>query len=219
MNDTVSNRIVNSVFQVLVDGSKQNYIGEKISQLEHSLQAAAQAREANADDETVLAALLHDIGQFATSADQKQMICDASELTELDPTATKTPGYNATISVGVTGHERIGAEYLRKLGFSEKVAQLVESHVPVKRYLTGKDNTYYDGLSGASKLSLKYQGGPFTPNQVKAFEQDPLFHLKIQVRKWDDAAKVVGLQVPDLESYRAMAVKHLMDQAVSVRSA
>jgi predicted HD phosphohydrolase len=40
-------QIVDSVFQVLVDGSKQDYIGEKISQLEHSLQAAASAQNAS----------------------------------------------------------------------------------------------------------------------------------------------------------------------------
>lgn len=110
-----------------------------------------------ADDETVLGALLHDIGQFATSAEQKQMICDASALAELDPSAVEKSGDKQSISVGVTGHERIGGQYLRKLGFSDKVAQLVEAHVAVKRYLTGKDSTYYDGLSAASKLSLKYQ--------------------------------------------------------------
>jgi putative nucleotidyltransferase with HDIG domain len=101
-----------------------------------------------------LAALLHDIGQFTTSPDQKQMICDASALNDLDPGAVDGA---KQISVGVTGHERIGAVYLRQLGFSEKVAALVESHVPVKRYLTAKYPDYYDGLSGASKLSLKYQ--------------------------------------------------------------
>ena len=47
---------------------------------------------------------------------------------------------------------------------------------------------------------------------MKEFEEDPLFELKVQVRKWDDAAKVVGLEVPDLESYRQMAVNHLMNQ-------
>jgi predicted HD phosphohydrolase len=39
-------KIVDTVFQVLIDGSKQGYIGENISQLAHSLQAAAQAQEA-----------------------------------------------------------------------------------------------------------------------------------------------------------------------------
>ena len=56
------------------------------------------------------------------------------------------------------------------------------------------------------------KGGPFTPEQVKEFEQDPLFELKVQIRKWDDAAKVVGLEVPGLESYRQIAVSHLMKQ-------
>lgn len=171
-------RIVDTMFQVLIDGSKQDYIGERISQLDHSLQAAAQALESSknniqlcrwkregdiktssieADEETILAALLHDIGQFATSSDQMQMLCDASALAELDPGAVEKYNTSSSVSVGVTGHERIGAEYLRKLGFSEKIAQLVEAHVPVKRYLTGKDKAYYEGLSAASKLSLKYQ--------------------------------------------------------------
>ncbi|CAM0141057.1 hypothetical protein VKS41_002321 [Umbelopsis sp. WA50703] len=203
-------KIVDTVFQVLIDGSKQGYIGESISQLEHSLQAAAGGREANADDETVLAALLHDIGQFATGAEQKQMLFDAAELSNPDGTSNGKTGEK--LSVGVTGHERIGAEYLRRLGFSDKVAQLVESHVSVKRYLTGKDPKYYAGLSNASKLSLKYQGGPYNEEQIKEFEKDPLYELKIQVRRWDDGAKIVGWEVPDLESYRPMAINHLLAQ-------
>lgn len=47
MNQDSAAKIVDVVFQVLIDGSKQDYIGEKISQLEHSLQAAASAREAS----------------------------------------------------------------------------------------------------------------------------------------------------------------------------
>ncbi|CAO3589834.1 unnamed protein product [Absidia cylindrospora] len=202
-------QIVDTIFKVLIDGSKQDYIGERISQLEHCLQAASQALDAGADEETILAALLHDIGQFTTSPDQKQMICDASALNELDPGAVDG---TKQISVGVTGHERIGAVYLRQLGFSEKVATLVESHVPVKRYLTAKYPEYYESLSGASKLSLKYQGGPFTQEQVDNFEKDPLYKIKVQIRQWDDAAKVVDLKVPDLEYYRPMAIKHLLEQ-------
>jgi hypothetical protein len=98
---------------------------------------------------------LHDIGQFATGAEHKQMLCDAEALSNPDVPSSGESGEK--LSVGVTGHERIGAEYLRRLGFSEKIAQLVEAHVPVKRYLTGKDTKYYEGLSNASKLSLKYQ--------------------------------------------------------------
>lgn len=46
LNQDSAAKIVDTVFQVLVDGSKQDYIGEKISQLEHSLQAAASALKA-----------------------------------------------------------------------------------------------------------------------------------------------------------------------------
>lgn len=41
----------------------------------------------------------------------------------------------------------------------------------------------------------------------------------MQVRQWDDAAKVVDLKVPDLESYRDMAVKHLLKQSAAVKAA
>lgn len=119
----------------------------------------------DADDETVLAALLHDIGQFATGAEHKQMLCDAEALSNPDGPSDGKSGEK--LSVGVTGHERIGAEYLRRLGFSEKIAQLVEAHVPVKRYLTGKDPKYYEGLSNASKLSLKYQVRILISSDVK----------------------------------------------------
>lgn len=141
------------------------------------------------------------------------MLCDASDLDILELTALSSDKPQKQISVGVTGHERIGAEYLRNLGFSEKICKLVESHVPVKRYLTSKYPEYYESLSGASKLSLKYQGGPYTQEEVDAFENDPLFKLKVQVRQWDDAAKVVDLKVPDLKSYRPMAIRHLQSSS------
>lgn len=46
----------------------------------------------------------------------------------------KSNNSNSTENVGRMGHETIGAEYLRSLGFSERVCRLVESHVPAKRY-------------------------------------------------------------------------------------
>jgi predicted HD phosphohydrolase len=39
-------------------------------------------------------------------------------------------------SVGRVGHEMIGEEYLRGLGFADRVSRLVGSHVAAKRYLT-----------------------------------------------------------------------------------
>ena len=51
--------------------------GESVSQLEHALQCAALARRARADDEVVLAALLHDVGHLAarTPVVAKRYLC------------------------------------------------------------------------------------------------------------------------------------------------
>ncbi|KAJ2314376.1 hypothetical protein IWW54_000959 [Coemansia sp. RSA 2705] len=191
---------VSAVFRLLENGSKQGYIGEDISQLEHALQAALQATQEAADNETVLAALLHDVGQFCPAKELRRMLVEDIGGGDLD--------------VGAVGHEKLGAEYLRKVGFSDNVCDLVESHVVAKRYLTATDPEYYTGLSQASKLSLKFQGGPFTSDEAEAFERDPLFKQKVQLRKWDDASKVVGMETPGLATYRKIAVEHLQQSTM-----
>ncbi len=40
---------------------------------------------------------------------------------------------NSAENVGRVGHESIGAEFLRSLGFGENVCRLVGSHVDAKR--------------------------------------------------------------------------------------
>ncbi|KAG0011568.1 hypothetical protein BGZ82_002955, partial [Podila clonocystis] len=198
----MAHQMVARIFAVLEEGSKKEYLGEDISQLDHSLQTAQQARDFQADDETVIAALLHDIGQFCDRQAAMDIMAEASDLQDRTESMS-------TVKVGVKGHEYIGGQYLRKLGFSEKVAQLVEAHVVAKRYLTATDKSYYNGLSSASKASLKYQGGPFSDDQVQEFERDPLFREKVQLRLWDDKAKVVGLHLPGLASYKDMVIRHL----------
>jgi predicted HD phosphohydrolase len=78
--------------------------------------------------------------------------------------------------------------------------------------LTATEPGYYEALSQASKLSLKYQGGPFNPAEVVEFEQDPLWREKVALRRWDDEAKVVDLDVPNLDSYKEMAQSVLAGQ-------
>ncbi|KAJ2010161.1 hypothetical protein GGI06_005052 [Coemansia sp. S85] len=181
---------VTTVFQLLQNANKKNYMGEKITQLDHALQAAQLAKKDGADEETILAALLHDIGHLCPLADA----CHKPET---------------TTDIGVVDHDKAGAQYLRKLGFPKKTCELIESHVLAKRYLSAKDPAYHAGLSTASKQSLKLQGGPFTPTEMRDFEKDPLFKQKVQIRKWDDAAKVTGAKSPALDTYRDMAIKAL----------
>ncbi|GAW04364.1 cytochrome p450 [Lentinula edodes] len=95
-------------------------------------------------------------------------------------------------SVGKHGHDIIGGLYLASLGFPPEVWELVRDHVVAKRYLTAVEEGYHHALSEASKLSLGFQGGPFSHSEIKNFEQDPLFFEKVQMRRFDDAAKIVG---------------------------
>ncbi|MEK1909415.1 MAG: HD domain-containing protein, partial [Pseudomonas chlororaphis] len=108
-----------------------DYIGEPVSQIEHMSQAAQLAMAEGFDDEVVLAAFFHDIGH----------ICGQD--------AENMGGF------GVVGHERLGADYLRRAGFSERLARLVEYHVQAKRYLTCKEPGYYERLSQASRRTLE----------------------------------------------------------------
>jgi len=183
----VVNDKVDKLFSMLEAAGDDDYIGENISQLEHSLQAGAAAKESGADDQTVIAALLHDIGQFLPHAQTVDMIHNGA-------------------SVGKKSHDAIGERYLREFGFPEKVCQLVGAHVVAKRYLTAVVEGYYDALSPASKASLKYQGGPFSPSEVAEFEKDPLFKEKVALRKCDDQAKRTDWKAPGLETYRPLVV-------------
>ncbi|KAH6949511.1 hypothetical protein DER45DRAFT_494982, partial [Fusarium avenaceum] len=129
------------------------YIGEPISQLEHSLQYAAQAASASPliDEAIQIAALFHNNAQYAPAKDLRQLT--GGEARNLG-------GQSTSSSVGRVGHETLSAQFVLALGFSEKVARLVESHVAAERYLCAVDEGYLNQLSDASKKSLAYQGGP-----------------------------------------------------------
>lgn len=181
---------VNEIFSLYEKYGDKDYIGEPVSQLEHMCQAAELARKEGAEEEVVLAAFFHDIGH----------------LCEYIMPVDRMEGY------GTTGHERLAGQYLRKKGFSEKIAHLTESHVQAKRYMVYKFPAYYEQLSEASKITLSMQGGMMTEIEAGLFEQDHLHLLSIKLREWDDAAKSIGLPAPSLEPYKKMALEHLLSQ-------
>ncbi|KAJ3902473.1 hypothetical protein F5879DRAFT_964197 [Lentinula edodes] len=116
-------------------------------------------------------------------------------------------------SVGKHGHDIIGGLYLASLGFPPEVWELVRDHVVAKRYLTAVEEGYHHALSEAILISgityLNTKGGPFSHSEIKNFEQDPLFFEKVQMRRFDDAAKIVGARVPPLASYKDLAMRWL----------
>ena len=190
MNKEKSQQITDEIMSYYEQHGGEEYAGEKVTQLEHMVQAAQLAEEQGYDNEVILAAFLHDIGH----------ICEAGR------------GDNEMDGFGIKDHEEIGAEYLQQKGFSKKVVRLVQSHVEAKRYLTFKYPEYYDQLSDASKKTLEYQGGKMYEDEAAAFEQYPLFDLIIKMRTWDEQAKIEHKPLPNLSRYRDMILKHLESQ-------
>lgn len=164
-----------------------SYVGEPVTQLEHAAQAAELARGEGYDDEVVCAAFLHDVGHLCGD-----------------------DGHGERMGRwGVAHHERVGADYLSRMGFSDRVVALVARHVDAKRYLTRTRPDYYEQLSEASKQTLKFQGGPMSAAEAAEFEADPLFDLILKLREWDEAAKVTGGAPATLEGYARLFAAHL----------
>jgi putative nucleotidyltransferase with HDIG domain len=174
----------------LLSQAQSQYFGEPVTQLEHALQCAHMARIAKADDEMVLAALLHDIGH---------LLAPNGEL-------------------GAPDHDRAGADYLRDQGFSGRVVALIAGHVEAKRYLTATDASYAERLSEASRQTLRLQGGPMSAEEAAAFESAPLFREKLQLRVWDERAKTPGLFVEGVEFYRPLLEQQLSRPDASMRA-
>ncbi|OQU97319.1 HDIG domain-containing protein [Cladophialophora immunda] len=194
-------KVASRIIDMLSLYGKSDYIGEPISQIEHSLQCAHLAAQSMADPQTVAVALLHDIGQFIPERDAEHILGGA-QVQNMRQNSTIGPDSRSSDSVGRVSHETLGAQYLLALGFPAKVAALVEAHVPAKRYLCATEDGYYNTLSDASKESLRFQGGPMSPDEVQQWQESNWADEKANLRRWDDGAKVVGLTVPGLETYR-----------------
>ena len=77
----------------------------------------------------------------------------------------------------------------------------IKYHVLAKRYLA-RNKKYYNRLSEASVLSLKLQGGLLNSRDAKSFEKEEFFKDSIKLRKFDEAAKKVGVKIKDIIDYK-----------------
>jgi phosphonate degradation associated HDIG domain protein len=156
------------------------YAGEALTVAEHMLQAAALAQAEAAPDTLVAAALLHDIGHFA------------SEFGEYSPEDTEDKHHDDSGANLLAGH------------FPPAVTECVRLHVAAKRYLCATEGAYYDMLSAASKHSLHLQGGPMSAAEIDAFRRLALHQDAVRLRRWDDSAKVAGLRTATFESFKPL---------------
>lgn len=171
------NEKVNILFSYLKEFGDENY-EEDVTQYEHAMQTAILAKREDASAEMITAALLHDIGH---------MLAD-------DPQEVNNPTIKNDL------HEEIAAEYLSEF-FPPAVTEPIRLHVPAKRYLCMTDNTYYEGLSEASKKSFHLQGGEMTHEELLSFESNSFYKEAVQLRKWDDMGKTVGLDLPPINIF------------------
>lgn len=178
---------VSILFDYLTQHGNETY-EEDVTQMQHALQAAHLALEANQDPEYVTAALFHDIGHI---------IAD-------DPENKNNP------TLKNDSHEQIAADCFEGI-FPEKVIEPIRLHVPAKRYLCTKNPDYYAGLSEPSRKSFHLQGGEMPAEEVAQFESNSYYKEAVQLRIWDDKAKNVTAEVPSLESYQQVVLASLLD--------
>jgi len=172
-----SESIVEEVLQLFRHRGDSQYGEETISQLEHALQTAALAVESGADSSLISAGLLHDVGHL---------------LHDL-PDDAPDQGIDDR-------HEVSGANWLAER-FGDAVVEPVRLHVASKRYLCTVDPDYQKELSPPSVLSLKLQGGLMSEEEVAELEAHPLLERAVQLRRWDDEAKIPDHPTPSLEFF------------------
>ncbi|KAJ2043722.1 hypothetical protein H4S04_004954 [Coemansia sp. S16] len=176
---------VSTVFQTLEIARKVDVVIGITTMLDSTLEVAHIVKLHGADDETILAALLQDIGIYCPLPDNWEEIFDKDEN-----------AFNNYDS---------GAEYLRKFGFPEKTCKLIESGILAKRYLATTDPMYLN-VFDFSEESWKE---PLSPEEMSKLEKDELFQQKVWIRKWN-FCRLSGLPTThSLDTYRDMAIRNI----------
>ncbi|KAJ2044186.1 hypothetical protein GGI03_003524 [Coemansia sp. RSA 2337] len=191
---------VSMLFKLLEAGSKKEYIAGKVTKLDHDLQVAHLAKNEGADEQTVLAALFLDIGHTVI---QEKTLLSQYHYDPLDRLVGNT------ITSSPTDYGRVGAEYLRILGFPEKMTGLFNRDVMAKRYLLATDPTYQAYLNSISMESYKVEGSPLSSTEIREYEKDPLFQKMVQIRKWGAIVAYNRVKPPALDTYRDMIIKNM----------
>jgi phosphonate degradation associated HDIG domain protein len=167
---------IHGVLQLLEARGTALYGGEAVTQLEHALQAARLAEEADSPPSLVAAALLHDLGHLIA----KPSSADDDDV-----------------------HQYLPLPFLRGV-LPAAVLDPIRLHVDAKRYLCYADERYWATLSPASKRSLELQGGIFDADGAQAFLRQPHSEDAVLLRRFDDLAKAPGAATPPLEHYAAI---------------
>ncbi|MGB3513291.1 MAG: phosphonate degradation HD-domain oxygenase [Microcoleaceae cyanobacterium] len=166
------------------------YTQESVTQLQHALQCATLAEACGASKELITACLFHDIGHLVHNLGED--------------------GGNRRFN---NHHEYLSVKYLKHL-FGKAITEPILLHVEAKRYLCAIKPDYFSTLSPASQINLELQGGVFSPQTAAQFIHKPYAKEAVQLRMWDNQAKVIGKKTPDLKYftkivYQAMVISNI----------
>ena len=172
--------IVDLIEDSFLTRGAESYLGEQVTMAQHMLQAAQCAEESGADNEQIVAALLHDIGHYK------------NEIPE------------SALAKGINNfHEEAGANLLEDF-FPASVVEPIRHHVAAKRYLCAVRLDYFERLSSASLHTLNLQGGPMTVKEIREFEKNHYLNQCINLRYWDDEAKDPNRKNPPFSYYKPL---------------
>ena len=97
-------------------------------------------------------------------------------------------------------HDKVGAASLAPF-FPTMGTACVGCHVAAKRYLCATESDYFDRLSPASVHTLRLQGGPMSESETAEFANNPELESLLQIRIWDEEAKVPGKKTRSFAYY------------------
>ncbi|MGC7404470.1 phosphonate degradation HD-domain oxygenase [Pandoraea pneumonica] len=153
------------------------YSGEPVTQLEHALQSGALAQSEGADEALVAASFLHDLGHLLNLQGETPTERGIDDL-----------------------HQYYALPFLRPL-FGDAVLEPIRLHVDAKRCLCAVDAEYFSQLSADSVRSLALQGGVFSEEEAKTFLGREHAEAAMRLRRWDDRAKIAGMETPSLDHF------------------
>lgn len=108
--------------------------------------------------------------------------------------------------VGGEHHEASGAAWLTP-NFSPAVTEPIRLHAEAKRYLLTREPNYRDQLAEASLMSLEFQGGLMSEEELSVFEALPHHANAVHLRRIDDQAKDPDASSPPIDSWRMLLAR------------
>lgn len=170
--------ITQKIHSIFEKNGNKNYGVEPVTQLQHALQGATLAVKEEADEELVVAALLHDIGHIMFEDDIPE-----------------------SVSEDLHDHHEEKAYHWVLEHFGARIADPVRMHVAAKRYLCTVDDDYVNQLSETSRKSFFDQGGVMSKKEKTEFESEVHFNEALRLRRWDDLAKDPNAKTKTLDYF------------------